>query len=158
MFLCSPSLFILTRGSQDHIFSGCGLSYVMPTVVAILLAHTVTSAFIQAWVPLWLSVCTLVYALLGPLHNTFPTWNPVDNEARAIDRYVICRYRRQGIGKHVPRCVFEGMHTCYWAILNKLYIAESEQPEVTAGQPVLHDTNLDSRKGHISRKDEKIAG
>ena len=157
MFLRSPSLFVFTRGSQCHIFSGCALSYVMPTVVVISFVYVATSAFIQAWGPLLLSACTLVYGLLGPLHNAFPTSNPVDNETMAVERCLIGRYRIRGIGKHVPSCVREEMQIRYWAILNKLHIFDSPQPRGISRQSVLHGINPDSTKGHVSHKDREIA-
>lgn len=121
MFLYSPSLFIFNRRSPYNIFSGCGVSCVVPTVVVISLVYIVISAITQAWVPLLLNVCTFFYGLVGPLTNAFPTWNPVDNATRAVDRCLIGRHRKEGTGKRVPPHVFQRMRICYWTILNKLY-------------------------------------
>jgi hypothetical protein len=121
MVLCSPSLFILNRESQRDVFSGCGVSRVVQTVVVISLAYGVISAFSKAWVPLLCSACVFLYGLLGPLANAFQTSNPVDNETRAVDRCLAGRRRKDGTGKQVPPHVSEDMRICYWRTLSKLY-------------------------------------
>jgi hypothetical protein len=157
VFLCSPSLFIFSGGSQGHVFSGCGLSCVVQAVVVISLVYTVISAFTQAWVPLLLSACTFLYGLVGPLSNAFPTSNRVDNEARAVDRCLIGPHRKEGTGRHVPPHVFEDTRLCYWTILNKLYISDSQPLTILSRQSVGHNASLDSRKGYVSRQEAKIA-
>jgi hypothetical protein len=157
VFLCSPSLFIFNRGSQGHVFSGCGLSCVVQAVVVISLVYAVISAFTQAWVPLLLSAGTFLYGLAGPLANAFPTSNPVNNEARAVDRCLIGPHRKDGTGKHVPPHVFEDTRICYWTILNKLYISDSQPLTVLSRRSEGHNASLDSRKGHVSHKDTAIA-
>jgi hypothetical protein len=157
VFLYSPSLFIFSRGSQHNTFSGCGVSRVVQAVVVISLVYTVISAFTQAWVPLLLSAGTFLYGLVGPLSNAFPTSNRVDNEARAADRCPIGRHRKVETGRHVPPHVFEDTRLCYWTILNKLYISDSQPLTILSRQSGGHDPSRDGRKGHVSRKEAKIA-
>lgn len=157
VFLCSPSLFIFSRGSQGHVFSGCGLSCVVQAVAVISLVYAVISALTQAWVPLLLNAGSFLYGLVGPLATAFPTSNLVDNETRAVDRCLIGRHRKEGTGRHVPPHVFEDTRICYWTILNKLYISDSQEPRFSSRQVWWHDPSLDGGRGHVSRKEVKIA-
>ncbi len=158
MLLCSPSLFIFNnRRSQHDTFAGCGVSCIVRTIVVISLAYTVISAFSQAWGPLLLSAFSSLYGLVGPLANAFPTSNRVDNEARAVDRALSGRHRKEGTGRHVPPHVFEDTCIRYCTILNKLYGSDSQQLGISSRQSSWHDPSLDSRKSHVSRKEAEIA-
>ncbi len=121
MLLGSPSLFISDKGSPRDVFSGCGMSCVVQTVVATALAYSAVAACIQAWLPLMFSTCLFLYGLLSPLANAFRTSYPVDNEARAVDRCLSRRRRKDRRGNRTSPQVPEDFGICYWRTLSKLY-------------------------------------